>query len=226
MAAIAATALFALNPNLLYIQSTPMTEGLFLGCFDALLYFTVRFRETQAWWAVPAPALRLRWHAYRYDGWFLIPFVGLYFLWAARERRFRVALVFCRLASLGPLYLAGAQLGHERTIRWTSIAARIRRSPYRAAPVIPARGIGRARSISSDSTLVLRRAVPRGPGDNRHRRGGGEARLLAAHSAAAPARLLLCSACIPEARRFSCRCCIPAPTTTCATDCLSCRCWR
>ena len=44
-AALAATALFALNPNMLYLQSTPMTESIFCGCLLALLYFTVRFRR-------------------------------------------------------------------------------------------------------------------------------------------------------------------------------------
>ena len=51
-AAVAAAALFALNPNLLYLQSTPMTEIVFFACLLALLYFTVRFRDTQGWGAV------------------------------------------------------------------------------------------------------------------------------------------------------------------------------
>ena len=41
-----ATALFALNPNLLYLQTTPMTEPPFFAALMALLYFSVRFRET------------------------------------------------------------------------------------------------------------------------------------------------------------------------------------
>ena len=40
-AAVAATALFALNPNVLYLQSIPMTESLFWACLLGLLYFTV-----------------------------------------------------------------------------------------------------------------------------------------------------------------------------------------
>ena len=60
-AAVAATALFALNPNLLYLQSIPMTEPVFLACLMALLYFTVRFRETQGRvWIALAGAARLR----------------------------------------------------------------------------------------------------------------------------------------------------------------------
>ena len=100
-----AVALCALNPNLLYIQATPMTEAMFFGCLAAILYFTVRFRETQAWWAVfGAGAAVCLATLTRYDGWFLIPFVGLYFLWAARERRLAVAFFFCLLASLGPAF--------------------------------------------------------------------------------------------------------------------------
>ena len=104
-AAIASVALCALNPNLLYIQATPMTESMFFGCLAALLYFTVRFRETQAWWAVIGAGIALCMGTLtRYDGWFLIPFVGAYFLWTAQRNRFRVALVFCLLAGMGPLF--------------------------------------------------------------------------------------------------------------------------
>ena len=107
-AAIAATALCALNPNLLYIQSTPMTEPLFFACLTALLYFTVRFRETQSWWPVIGAAIALCLGTLtRYDGWFLIPFVGAYFFCTARRRRFATALVFCLLAGLGPLFWLG-----------------------------------------------------------------------------------------------------------------------
>jgi hypothetical protein len=104
-AAVTAVALCALNPNLLYIQATPMTEGLFFACLAALLYFTVRFRQTQRWWAVAGAGVALCLGTLtRYDGWFLIPFVGAYFLWTAQRRRFAVALVFCLLAGLGPLF--------------------------------------------------------------------------------------------------------------------------
>src|SRR3954454_21652466 len=51
-AGIVAAALFALNPNVLYLQSIPMTESLFSACLLGLLYFSVRFRDTQGWGAV------------------------------------------------------------------------------------------------------------------------------------------------------------------------------
>ncbi len=104
-AAAAACLLLALNPNLLYLQAIPMTESVFLLAVAALLYFTVRFRETQSWRMVVAAGLAaLAATMTRYEGWFLIPFVALYFLAASRTRRLAHALVFAAIAALGPLY--------------------------------------------------------------------------------------------------------------------------
>jgi hypothetical protein len=101
-AAVAATGLAALNPNLLYLQSTAMTEAVFFGALMALLYFSVRIPDTRGWGPVAgagiaACAATLT----RYDGWFLLPFAAAYFRYAAGWRR---ALVFCLLAGAGPLW--------------------------------------------------------------------------------------------------------------------------
>ncbi|MCS6952473.1 MAG: glycosyltransferase family 39 protein [Bryobacteraceae bacterium] len=104
-AAGAALAALALNPNLLYLQSTPMTEPVFLAGLGALAYFTVRFRRSQSVRAVTGAALAaLASTLTRYEGWFLIPFVALYFLWAAEKKRWQYAIFFTAVASLGPLY--------------------------------------------------------------------------------------------------------------------------
>jgi hypothetical protein len=104
-AALAATALVALNPNLMYLQSLAMTEAVFFAALMALLYATVRFRESQGWGAVVGAAVAACAAALtRYEGWFLLPFVALYFLLAARQRRLATAAVFCLLAGLGPLW--------------------------------------------------------------------------------------------------------------------------
>jgi hypothetical protein len=104
-AAVCAVCLLALNPNLLYLQSTPMTEPVFLTALCALLYFSVRFRESQSLGSVVGAGLSaLAGTLVRYEGWFLIPFVTLYFLLAARRRRLAAGLLFGALASLGPLY--------------------------------------------------------------------------------------------------------------------------
>jgi dolichyl-phosphate-mannose-protein mannosyltransferase len=104
-AASTAVALFALNPNILYLQSIPMTESVFFACFMALFYFTVRFRETQGWGAVAgAGGAVLLATLTRYDAWFLIPFTAAYFLFTAERRRAHVTALFCFLACLGPAF--------------------------------------------------------------------------------------------------------------------------
>lgn len=109
-AACTALGLFVLNPNLLYLQSTPMTEPVLLAGLMALLYFTILFRDTQSFVAVLGAGIAsLVASLARYEGWFLIPFATAYFLFAARRWQMRLlaAAVFGTIASLGPLYWLG-----------------------------------------------------------------------------------------------------------------------
>ena len=107
-AAVAATLVFATNPNLLYLQSTTMNEPVFMAALLAVLYFTVRFRDTQSWLAVCGAGLAaLCGTLTRYDGWFLIPFVTLFVLAAAKRQRVPKAALFAAIACLGPLYWFG-----------------------------------------------------------------------------------------------------------------------
>jgi len=142
-AAFAATALAVLNPNLLYLQSIPMTEGIFFGCLMALLYATVRFSATRSWSAAMGAAVAACLGALtRYDGWVLIPFVAAYLLWTAGRRRWPgeqrgwaearpwlIALAFGAVASLGPLYW----LGHNWYL--SGDALDFYRGPYSAAAI-------------------------------------------------------------------------------------------
>jgi hypothetical protein len=101
----AAAALYALNPNVLYLQSTAMTEPLFLACLMALLYCTVTFRQTQSYAALlGAAAANVAASLTRYEGWFLIPFATLYIFLAARRNRVAAAALYGAVASLGALY--------------------------------------------------------------------------------------------------------------------------
>jgi hypothetical protein len=93
-AAVAATSIAALNPNLLYLQSTSMNEAIFFGTFMAVLYFTLRGSAAGAGIAACAGTLT------RYEGWFVLPFLSLYFL----RRGLRPAIVFSLLAGMGPIY--------------------------------------------------------------------------------------------------------------------------
>jgi hypothetical protein len=107
--ALASLGLLALNPNLLYLQATPMTETVVLAALMALLYFTVLFHDTQSFAAViGAGVASIAASLARYEGWFVIPFVALYFLLVGRGwRRVGAAVIFCALAVLGPLYWLG-----------------------------------------------------------------------------------------------------------------------
>ena len=104
-AAAASVAVFAGNPNLLYLQSTAMGEPVFLACLMALLYASVRFRQTQGWGAAAGAGVACCLGALvRYEGWFLIPFAAAYFLLTASKQRVAVAALFSALAALGPAW--------------------------------------------------------------------------------------------------------------------------
>jgi len=108
LVALASLGLLVLNPNLLYLQATPMSEAVFLGALMALLFFTIVFRETQSLWAVlGAGVASIAASLARYEGWFLIPFVMLYFLIAGRKTRIEATLLFLAIAVLAPFYWLG-----------------------------------------------------------------------------------------------------------------------
>ena len=103
-AGVAGVALLALNPNLLYMQSIPMTEAFFLAAASALLYFTVIFRQSQSKLAILGSALAsIAASLTRYEGWIMAPVVAVYFLFASRKDRLLNASLFALLAALAPL---------------------------------------------------------------------------------------------------------------------------
>jgi len=108
-AALAVTLTFALNPNMLYLQSAPMTEPLLAAWLAALLWATLWFRDSQSWLAILAAAAASNAASLtRYEGWFVVPFVSLYLLAVSRKKWHGV--LFAALAALGPL----AWLAHNQ----------------------------------------------------------------------------------------------------------------
>src|SRR5580698_3296429 len=108
-AAFAVMLVFLLNPNMLYLSATPMTEPIFAACVAALLFATLWFRDSQSIWALLlAAAASNAASLTRYEGWFLIPFCALYILVVAKNKW--LAILFGALASLAPL----AWLAHNR----------------------------------------------------------------------------------------------------------------
>jgi len=104
-AAIAAVLLFALNPNILYLQSVPMTELVYLAGFTMLLYAAVWQAQGGGIAAALLAALASNIASLtRYEGWFLIPFIALYFTFGGRKISLLKGIVFTAIASLGPLW--------------------------------------------------------------------------------------------------------------------------
>lgn len=102
--AVAAFA-FALNPNLLYLQSAPMTESLFFACQCGMIAAIVRFSQTSSMMAVVLAGIAgCLGSLTRYDGWFLLPFAALAILITGKEKRWRAAFVFCLIAGSGAVY--------------------------------------------------------------------------------------------------------------------------
>lgn len=93
-----AAAIYALNPNLLYLQTTAMNEPLFLAFFlwtlayldEFLRTTTMPFAEGKPRRALEACGITLAGAAYtRYDGWFVAPIIlfivmGIFALWWKR----------------------------------------------------------------------------------------------------------------------------------------------
>ena len=100
-AGLAAVSVFALNPNLLYLQSIPMTESMWFAALAGLLYTTVRFNERRSLiWAALAGIAALVGTQIRYEAWFIVAFV---YVWMLFQAGLTPALLFGAIAGLGPV---------------------------------------------------------------------------------------------------------------------------
>ena len=127
-AALAVVLALAVNPNVLYLQATPMTESLFLAALAALLWTTLWFRDSQSSWAVcAAAAASCAASLTRYEGWLLIPFVAAYILMIAKKKWH--AVLFGALAALAPI----AWLAHNQF--YYSNALEFYNGPYSAGAI-------------------------------------------------------------------------------------------
>lgn len=91
----AAALLFALNPNLLFMQATPMTEPVFLAMVTGVVFFTMRGNAILAALFCCGACLT------RYEGWALIPIAaGVLLL----SHGLRPAVIFGAISSVPPLY--------------------------------------------------------------------------------------------------------------------------
>jgi hypothetical protein len=101
-AAALPVALLLTNPNVLYLQSIPMTEMLQFGCVAGLLWGLVTYQQAHSMPALAIAAIgALAGTQIRYEGWFLLPFAVLIVL--VTGRNFRHTLLFAGVTALGPL---------------------------------------------------------------------------------------------------------------------------
>jgi len=83
IAAIFGAAAFGLNPNLLYLQSTPLTEPLFLALMVSSILYLIRYLKFHdPKYLVLTAALSALQILTRYDGWFLVGIETLVVLFA------------------------------------------------------------------------------------------------------------------------------------------------
>ncbi len=128
-AGVAAALLFATNPTMLYLASTPMTEPIMAAALAALLLATLWYRDQQSMLALLAVAAASNAASLtRYEGWFLIPFVTLY-LWIVAKNK-QHAFVFTVLAGLAPV----AWVAHNQFYYGDPLA--FYRGPYSAQAIL------------------------------------------------------------------------------------------
>jgi hypothetical protein len=145
--ALVATAFYALNPNLLYLSTTAMTEPLFLALLIWITLLTVECVEAIRAEQQSRVARRLIWLGAlifaavftRYDGWVLgaaVWCVVVWQLWRAQGMWRRVAPAFAVLPywRLPGLCCGCGTTGISATIRWTSCAGPTRRRQSRRGP--------------------------------------------------------------------------------------------
>jgi hypothetical protein len=96
--------LFALNPHLIYLFSTPENEPLMICCAVGLLYYLIRWARDEAWRDLALAGLFAfagTWT--RYEGWALAATGCVVIAIVTRKRRVTSTILFAGAASLGPM---------------------------------------------------------------------------------------------------------------------------
>lgn len=107
LAAVVATAVFALNPNIIYMQSTPMTELPLFACMLGMVYGTQRWiQTTEPRYLFLAAGAAVAGTLTRYEAWVLLALLTLVVVGVSwRRGGYRVAegevLAFLYVASAG-----------------------------------------------------------------------------------------------------------------------------
>jgi hypothetical protein len=96
--------LFALNPHLIYLFSTPENEPLMIFCATGLLYYLIRWTQEEDWKDLGLAAVFAfagTWT--RYEGWALAATACIVVAIVMRRKRLQSTILFTGAAALGPL---------------------------------------------------------------------------------------------------------------------------
>ncbi|HEY2383345.1 MAG TPA: glycosyltransferase family 39 protein [Terriglobia bacterium] len=96
--------LFALNPHIIYLFSTPENEPLMICCATGLLYYLIRWTQDEAWKDLALAGLFAFAGAWtRYEGWALAAAACIMVPIVTRKKRLEASILFAGAASVGPL---------------------------------------------------------------------------------------------------------------------------
>jgi len=96
--------LFALNPHLIYLFTTPENEPLMILCATGLMYYLVRWTQDESWNDLALAGLFAfagTWT--RYEGWALAAAACIVVLIVTRTRRITATILFTGAAAAGPM---------------------------------------------------------------------------------------------------------------------------
>jgi hypothetical protein len=95
---------FALNPRLLYLFTTPMTEPLMVACAIGLFYYLIRWAQEQTWTTFAMAALMaFAGTLTRYEGWALAAAAVALIPLLADRQRISSTILFAGAAAAGPM---------------------------------------------------------------------------------------------------------------------------
>ena len=95
---------FALNPRLMYLFTTPMTEPLMVFCATGLLYYLLRWTQDESWTSFAMASLMVfAGTLTRYEGWAIAAATLVLIPFLAGERRAASTVLFAGAACAGPM---------------------------------------------------------------------------------------------------------------------------
>ena len=104
----AAGLIFSLNPNMLFLQSTPMTETLLFACMAAAVYQLLLWSQSDRWQNLAGAAAAIFLASLtRYEGWVLLGAAGVTVFYVTARRSYQRDRLVASLVFFGVLAASG-----------------------------------------------------------------------------------------------------------------------